>query len=161
MINMYNDAVNPLMFVDRICGDTALDKNIHESVSAQIKKNFAKSKWKVSVTAQPAEWAVWRLAAHSVHTRCFFLGLSHTLSVHVASVQCHSGGAPHAEVAAGHKSWGAQSDYSHQSMPWTSAPRGRGGGGGGGGFGEWRRGELWVTSSQWINRLWIKHGWSK
>lgn len=33
----------------RIAGDTALDKNIHESVSAQIKKNFAKSKWKVSL----------------------------------------------------------------------------------------------------------------
>uniref|UniRef100_A0A8C4SS50 Calcium/calmodulin dependent protein kinase I n=1 Tax=Erpetoichthys calabaricus TaxID=27687 RepID=A0A8C4SS50_ERPCA len=32
-----------------IAGDTALDKNIHESVSAQIKKNFAKSKWKVSL----------------------------------------------------------------------------------------------------------------
>lgn len=32
----------------RIAGDTALDKNIHESVSAQIKKNFAKSKWKAS-----------------------------------------------------------------------------------------------------------------
>uniref|UniRef100_A0A8C4HSW8 Calcium/calmodulin-dependent protein kinase Ib n=1 Tax=Dicentrarchus labrax TaxID=13489 RepID=A0A8C4HSW8_DICLA len=30
-----------------IAEDTALDKNIHESVSAQIKKNFAKSKWKV------------------------------------------------------------------------------------------------------------------
>ncbi|XP_029457004.1 calcium/calmodulin-dependent protein kinase type 1 isoform X4 [Rhinatrema bivittatum] len=30
-----------------IAGDTALDKNIHESVSEQIKKNFAKSKWKV------------------------------------------------------------------------------------------------------------------
>ncbi|KAG9332684.1 hypothetical protein JZ751_014782, partial [Albula glossodonta] len=29
-----------------ISGDTALDKNIHESVSAQIRKNFAKSKWK-------------------------------------------------------------------------------------------------------------------
>uniref|UniRef100_A0A3Q1CH15 non-specific serine/threonine protein kinase n=1 Tax=Amphiprion ocellaris TaxID=80972 RepID=A0A3Q1CH15_AMPOC len=35
-----------------ICGDTALDKNIHESVSAQIKKNFAKSKWKVSALAE-------------------------------------------------------------------------------------------------------------
>lgn len=34
----------------RIAGDTALEKNIHESVSAQIKKNFAKSKWKVSQT---------------------------------------------------------------------------------------------------------------
>ncbi|KAF6098792.1 calcium/calmodulin dependent protein kinase I [Phyllostomus discolor] len=31
-----------------IAGDTALDKNIHQSVSEQIKKNFAKSKWKVS-----------------------------------------------------------------------------------------------------------------
>uniref|UniRef100_G1TI79 calcium/calmodulin-dependent protein kinase n=1 Tax=Oryctolagus cuniculus TaxID=9986 RepID=G1TI79_RABIT len=30
-----------------IAGDTALDKNIHQSVSEQIKKNFAKSKWKV------------------------------------------------------------------------------------------------------------------
>uniref|UniRef100_A0A8V5HAP5 Uncharacterized protein n=1 Tax=Melopsittacus undulatus TaxID=13146 RepID=A0A8V5HAP5_MELUD len=29
-----------------IAGDTALDKNIHQSVSEQIKKNFAKSKWK-------------------------------------------------------------------------------------------------------------------
>ncbi|XP_010781052.1 calcium/calmodulin-dependent protein kinase type 1 [Notothenia coriiceps] len=34
-----------------ICGDTALDKNIHESVSAQIKKNFAKSKWKQAFNA--------------------------------------------------------------------------------------------------------------
>nr|XP_046190502.1 calcium/calmodulin-dependent protein kinase type 1-like [Oncorhynchus gorbuscha] len=33
------------------CGDTALDKNIHESVSAQIKKNFAKSKWKQAFNA--------------------------------------------------------------------------------------------------------------
>ncbi|KFU90892.1 Calcium/calmodulin-dependent protein kinase type 1, partial [Chaetura pelagica] len=31
-----------------IAGDTALDKNIHQSVSEQIQKNFAKSKWKVS-----------------------------------------------------------------------------------------------------------------
>nr|XP_021328061.1 calcium/calmodulin-dependent protein kinase type 1-like isoform X3 [Danio rerio] len=35
----------------RIAGDTALDKNIHESVSAQIKKNFAKSKWKQAFNA--------------------------------------------------------------------------------------------------------------
>lgn len=33
----------------RIAGDTALNKNIHESVSAQIRKNFAKSKWRVSL----------------------------------------------------------------------------------------------------------------
>uniref|UniRef100_A0A7N6ALW3 Protein kinase domain-containing protein n=1 Tax=Anabas testudineus TaxID=64144 RepID=A0A7N6ALW3_ANATE len=31
-----------------IAGDTALCKNIHESVSRQIRKNFAKSKWRVS-----------------------------------------------------------------------------------------------------------------
>uniref|UniRef100_A0A4W4EE18 Protein kinase domain-containing protein n=1 Tax=Electrophorus electricus TaxID=8005 RepID=A0A4W4EE18_ELEEL len=34
-----------------IAGDTALDKNIHESVSAQIRKNFAKSKWKQAFNA--------------------------------------------------------------------------------------------------------------
>ncbi|KAI4827427.1 hypothetical protein KUCAC02_030821 [Chaenocephalus aceratus] len=34
-----------------IAEDTALDKNIHESVSAQIKKNFAKSKWKQAFNA--------------------------------------------------------------------------------------------------------------
>lgn len=32
----------------RIAGDTALCKNIHESVSRQIRKNFAKSKWRVN-----------------------------------------------------------------------------------------------------------------
>lgn len=32
----------------RIAGDTALCKNIHESVSRQIRKNFAKSKWRVT-----------------------------------------------------------------------------------------------------------------
>lgn len=52
-----------------------------------------------------------------------------------ASVQCHGGGATHAEAAAGHQSRGTESDYSHQSLPWTSAPRG-GGGGRGGGTGE-------------------------
>uniref|UniRef100_A0A3Q4N0W3 Calcium/calmodulin-dependent protein kinase 1Da n=1 Tax=Neolamprologus brichardi TaxID=32507 RepID=A0A3Q4N0W3_NEOBR len=31
-----------------IAGDTALCKNIHESVSRQIRKNFAKSKWRVN-----------------------------------------------------------------------------------------------------------------
>uniref|UniRef100_A0A8D3CRG5 Protein kinase domain-containing protein n=1 Tax=Scophthalmus maximus TaxID=52904 RepID=A0A8D3CRG5_SCOMX len=50
-----------------ICGDTALDKNIHESVSAQIKKNFAKSKWKQAFNAT----AVVR------HMRRLQLGTSH------------------------------------------------------------------------------------
>lgn len=34
-----------------ICGDTARDKNIHGSVSEQLKKNFAKSKWKQAYNA--------------------------------------------------------------------------------------------------------------
>ncbi|KAG7258430.1 hypothetical protein CRUP_018444 [Coryphaenoides rupestris] len=34
-----------------IAGDTALSKNIHESVSRQIKKNFAKSKWRQAFNA--------------------------------------------------------------------------------------------------------------
>ncbi|XP_059571963.1 calcium/calmodulin-dependent protein kinase type 1 isoform X1 [Alligator mississippiensis] len=34
-----------------IAGDTALDKNIHQSVSEQIKKNFAKSRWKQAFNA--------------------------------------------------------------------------------------------------------------
>ncbi|XP_069592528.1 calcium/calmodulin-dependent protein kinase type 1 isoform X3 [Ranitomeya imitator] len=34
-----------------IAGDTALDKNIHESVSEQIRKNFAKSRWKQAFNA--------------------------------------------------------------------------------------------------------------
>ncbi|MBZ3878704.1 Calcium/calmodulin-dependent protein kinase type 1D [Sciurus carolinensis] len=34
-----------------IAGDTALNKNIHESVSAQIRKNFAKSKWRQAFNA--------------------------------------------------------------------------------------------------------------
>lgn len=40
---------NHLDLCFRIAGDTALSKNIHESVSAQIRKNFAKSKWRVSL----------------------------------------------------------------------------------------------------------------
>ncbi|KAI9521055.1 Calcium/calmodulin-dependent protein kinase type 1 [Dissostichus eleginoides] len=50
-----------------IAEDTALDKNIHESVSAQIKKNFAKSKWKQAFNAT----AVVR------HMRRLQLGTSH------------------------------------------------------------------------------------
>ncbi|XP_067408476.1 calcium/calmodulin-dependent protein kinase type 1B isoform X2 [Emydura macquarii macquarii] len=34
-----------------ISGDTALDKNIHSSVSAQIQKNFARSQWKRAFNA--------------------------------------------------------------------------------------------------------------
>ncbi|XP_045412277.1 calcium/calmodulin-dependent protein kinase type 1D-like [Lemur catta] len=34
-----------------IAGDTALNKNIHESVSSQIRKNFTKSKWRQAFNA--------------------------------------------------------------------------------------------------------------
>ena len=63
----------------RICGDTALDKNIHESVSAQIKKNFAKSKWKVSASIESQSillkkqneyWQEWE---HILYTFAVFL----------------------------------------------------------------------------------------
>ncbi|XP_072255154.1 calcium/calmodulin-dependent protein kinase type 1D [Pyxicephalus adspersus] len=40
-----------LWLVEQIAGDTALCKNIHESVSAQIRKNFAKSKWRQAFNA--------------------------------------------------------------------------------------------------------------
>lgn len=36
-------------FVWRISGNAASNKNIHGTVSEQLKKNFAKSRWKVSV----------------------------------------------------------------------------------------------------------------
>ncbi|XP_075288915.1 calcium/calmodulin-dependent protein kinase type 1 isoform X1 [Opisthocomus hoazin] len=68
-----------------IAGDTALDKNIHQSVSEQIKKNFAKSKWKVTDTAGSA-----------------------------ASLQRHGGGETHAEAAAGNQPGGPRADDSHQ-----------------------------------------------
>ncbi|XP_032987571.1 calcium/calmodulin-dependent protein kinase type 1 isoform X2 [Rhinolophus ferrumequinum] len=61
-----------------IAGDTALDKNIHQSVSEQIKKNFAKSKWKSLFPLFPT-----------------------------ASLQCHGCGAAHEEATAGHQPGGA------------------------------------------------------
>lgn len=48
-----NDAVVPIVVVwffvlsCRISGNAASDRNIHSSVSEQLKKNFAKSRWKV------------------------------------------------------------------------------------------------------------------
>ncbi|OCT65499.1 hypothetical protein XELAEV_180417361mg, partial [Xenopus laevis] len=34
-----------------ICGDTALERDIHGSVSEQIQKNFARSQWKRAFNA--------------------------------------------------------------------------------------------------------------
>ncbi|KAJ0056839.1 hypothetical protein NL108_000612, partial [Boleophthalmus pectinirostris] len=45
--NTFNQySVIYIFFLFRIAGDTALCKNIHESVSRQMRKNFAKSKWR-------------------------------------------------------------------------------------------------------------------
>ena len=38
-----------LLLFGRIAGDTALSKDIHASVSEQMRKRFIKSKWKVGV----------------------------------------------------------------------------------------------------------------
>uniref|UniRef100_A0A8C7CXR4 Calcium/calmodulin-dependent protein kinase 1Da n=1 Tax=Oncorhynchus kisutch TaxID=8019 RepID=A0A8C7CXR4_ONCKI len=45
-----------------IAGDTALCKNIHESVSRQIRKNFAKSKWRVRLN-----WICIHPHKHTIH----------------------------------------------------------------------------------------------
>lgn len=37
------------MVCHRISGNAASDRNIHSSVSEQLKKNFAKSRWKVNM----------------------------------------------------------------------------------------------------------------
>ncbi|XP_030358263.1 calcium/calmodulin-dependent protein kinase type 1 isoform X1 [Strigops habroptila] len=68
-----------------IAGDTALDKNIHQSVSEQIKKNFAKSKWKVRDTVGSA-----------------------------ASLQRHGGGEAHEEAAAGNQPGRPRTDSTNQ-----------------------------------------------
>lgn len=48
MFNVVSDAHCLIFHFGRISGNTALEKNIHASVSEQIRKNFAKTKWKVS-----------------------------------------------------------------------------------------------------------------
>ncbi|KAM8995257.1 calcium/calmodulin-dependent protein kinase type 1 isoform 1-T1 [Ara ararauna] len=68
-----------------IAGDTALDKNIHQSVSEQIKKNFAKSKWKVRDAVGSA-----------------------------ASLQRHGRGEAHEEAAAGNQPGGPRADNTHR-----------------------------------------------
>lgn len=57
----------------RIAGDTALCKNIHESVSRQMKKNFAKAKWRVSghflssfLQKYILHWTAWKEISNSV-----------------------------------------------------------------------------------------------
>lgn len=44
-----------LMFF-RISGNAASNKNIHGTVSEQLKKNFAKSRWKVGILRNNYYW---------------------------------------------------------------------------------------------------------
>lgn len=67
----------------RIAGDTALCKNIHESVSRQMKKNFAKAKWRVSnfsflvlyrseaIYCQPAQYVARIVIKHLLSQQAF------------------------------------------------------------------------------------------
>ncbi|CAG0915247.1 unnamed protein product [Notodromas monacha] len=48
-----------------ICGNAASDRNIHDSVSAQLKKNFAKSRWKQLMHAIAMVHKMQRLALSS------------------------------------------------------------------------------------------------
>lgn len=40
--------ISLFIYVNRISGNAASDKNIHGTVSEQLKKTFAKSRWRVS-----------------------------------------------------------------------------------------------------------------
>lgn len=48
----------------RISGNTALNKDIHASVSAQMQKNFIKSKWKRAFNATAVIRQMRKLAMH-------------------------------------------------------------------------------------------------
>lgn len=43
----------------RISGNAASNKNIHGTVSEQLKKNFAKSRWKVNANKNDSVRARW------------------------------------------------------------------------------------------------------
>ena len=48
----------------RISGNTALEKDIHASISAQLQKNFIKSKWKRAYNATAVIRQMRKLAMH-------------------------------------------------------------------------------------------------
>lgn len=94
----------------RIAGDTALDKNIHQSVSEQIKKNFAKSKWKVS---RGCRWGDVGVVGGGGAGGCPLCQMTDAVGL-AASLQRHGGGETHAEAAAGNQPGGPWADNSHQ-----------------------------------------------
>ncbi|KTG35616.1 hypothetical protein cypCar_00030089, partial [Cyprinus carpio] len=49
--DIYESPTHLYLIMQLIAGDTALCKNIHESVSRQMKKNFAKAKWRQAFNA--------------------------------------------------------------------------------------------------------------
>lgn len=53
-----------MIYCCRISGNTALDKNIHASVSEQMQKNFIKSKWKRAYNATAVIRQMKKLAMH-------------------------------------------------------------------------------------------------
>ncbi|KAL2093546.1 hypothetical protein ACEWY4_010858 [Coilia grayii] len=76
-----------------IAGDTALSKNIHESVSRQMKKNFAKSKWRQAFNATAVIRHMRRLHLssslnHSVDTTAHWLQNQTPGPVKSQSVDC-------------------------------------------------------------------------
>lgn len=62
--------------LNRISGNAASSKNIHGTVSEQLKKNFAKSRWKVSDVD-----TLWRYVGTFLHAEISFL----------ASISCGDG----------------------------------------------------------------------
>ena len=46
-LNAHVTTISPLVIAIRISGDTARRENIAETVGANMKKSFAKAKWKV------------------------------------------------------------------------------------------------------------------
>lgn len=48
-----------------IAGNTASDRNIHEMVSEQLKKNFAKSRWKQAYNAAAIVLQMQKMAVNS------------------------------------------------------------------------------------------------
>lgn len=73
-----------------ICGNLASDKDIYPSVSEQLKKNFAKNKWKVSGPTNV-------LQLHSAHFNLFLILILILICVThptqkplIASLQCNS-----------------------------------------------------------------------
>lgn len=86
--------------LSRISGNAASNKNIHGTVSEQLKKNFAKSRWKVSI----------KLLVSTADCGCVYLpgpvlGKSPSCLMVAASISCGHGDTSDAETGA--QQWSA------------------------------------------------------